>query len=360
MKIILISTVQAFFRQRAGLFFVLLGLLFGFMSSREHYGFVLFFLKDPFGMYYLATIWTLYALLCAHFVSNLWTQPDYHFIFETRLWPNSKRLMRFMLMALGLLQPILYYGVYIILIARQDKLLHRIGPIFIFYTLLCAILVFVAEHRIRNPKISHTKGTPIFTWPFPRPVSWIYWSIEWLFREKGLTLLFCKIGAVGIAICTLLYYQNDSYDIRLPAIGLTLGYLLNVGLSYELFRWENEIWLWNRSLPVSRQVRFLKILLIHAILIIPETLIVLRYNVLSIFEVLQLYALGLSALLIFHTYLYKRGGLLEDAMKPVLSGFIILTLLILYKIPVWGISGTGFVLAGYLYMTWYGNEKSDL
>lgn len=360
MKILMIATVQTFFRQRAGLFFVLLGILFGFMGSREHYGFAVFFLNDPFGLYYLAAIWTLYTLLCAHFVSNLWTQPDYHFILETRLWPDSKRFIRFMIMALGFLQPILYYGIYIIIIARQDALLHRVWPIFIFYTLLGTTLVFVAEHRIRNPKISHMSNTTVFTWPFRRPASWVYWSMEWLFREKGLTLLFCKIGAAGIAIGTLIYYQTDTYDIRLPAIGLTLGYLLNIGLSYELFRWENEIWLWNRSLPASRRIRFLRILLLHAIFILPETLMIVRYQVISILEVVQLYTLGLSALMLFHSYVYKRGGLLEDMMKPVLSGFVILTFLILYKIPVWGIAGAGLLLSGYLFYRWYGKEEIGL
>jgi hypothetical protein len=360
MKILMISTVQAFFRQRAGMFFVLMGLLFGFMSSREHYGFALFFLTDPFGMYYLVVIWGLYTLLCAHFISNLWTQPDYHFIYNTRLWPNTKRMIRFVMMALGFLQPILYYGIYIISIARQDKLLHRVWPIFIFYALLSMTLVLVAEHRIRTPRFFHAKGKTVFNWPFPRPVSWIYWSIEWLFREKGLTLLCCKIGAIGVFICTLIYYQTDTYDIRLPAIGLTLGYLLNIGLSYELFRWENEIWLWNRSLPVSRVVRFTRTLRIHAILIIPETLIAVRYNVIAALEILQLYVLGLSVILIFHSYLYKRGGLLEDMMKPVLSGFVVLTFLILYKIPVWGIGAAGLLLSCYLYSKWYGKEEIGL
>ena len=353
MKILMLSTVQAFFRQRAGMFFVLLAILFGFMGASEHYGFALFFLTDPFGMFYLAGIWIVYTFLCGHFISNLWTCPDYSFIYQTRLWPNFKRMSRFLLMALGFLQPILYYGIYILAIARQDKLLHRVWPIFVFYVLLSAAIVLIAEWRICNPQLFNSKAKSSFAWPFPRPVSWIYWSIEWLIREKGLTFLFCKVGSVGVIICTLIYYQTDVYDIRLPAIGFSLGYLLNIGLSFELFFWENEIWLWNRSLPISKPNRFLRTGIIHAILLAPETLVAIRYQIISFSEVMQLYGLGLALILLFHAYLYKRTGLLEDVMKPVLSGFVILTFIILYRIPVWAIAGTGLVSTYYFYLKWY-------
>lgn len=353
MKILMLSTVQAFFRQRAGMFFVLLAILFGFMGANEHYGFALFFLTDPFGMFYLAGIWIVYTFLCGHFISNLWTRPDYSFIYQTRLWANFKRMGRFLLMALGFLQPILYYGIYIFAIARQDKLLHRVWPIFIFYVILSAVIVLIAEWRIRNPQLFNSKAKSSCAWPFPRPVSWIYWSIEWLIREKGLTFLFCKVGSVGVIICTLIYYQTDVYDIRLPAIGFSLGYLLNIGLSFELFFWENEIWLWNRSLPISKPNRFLRTGIIHAILLAPETLVAIRYQIISFSEVMQLYGLGLALILLFHAYLYKRIGLLEDMMKPVLMVFVILTFIILYRIPVWAIAGAGLVSTYYLYLKWY-------
>ncbi|MCF0058044.1 hypothetical protein [Dyadobacter sp. CY356] len=360
MKVLMISTVQAFFRQRSGMFFVLMGLLFGFLSGREHYAFVLFFLTDRFGMLYLGGIWLLYTLLCLHFVKNLWIQPEYNFIYNTRLWPASKRVLRFGLMALGFLQPILYYGIYMFSIARQDKLSGRIWPIFLWYILFSLLLVVSSEWRIRNPVLYHSKNKTTFNWPFPRPVSWIYWSVEWLFRERGITLLACKAGAIGVSMCTLIYYNTDHYDLRLPAVGLSLSYLLNVGISFELFQWENEVWLWSRSLPFSVATRFKRIFLTHAIVILPETLIAAKYQILSFFEIMQLYGLGLAVLMLFQVYLYKRGGILEDMLKPVLIGFVMLTLLILYKIPVWGLAGAGLLSSYYLYRKWYGKNESSM
>jgi hypothetical protein len=360
MSVLLISTVQAFFRQRSGMFFVLMALLFGFLSGREHYAFAVFFLTDSFGMLYLGGIWLLYTLLCIHFIKNLWVQPDYGFIYQARLWPASKRFFRFLVMALGFLQPILYYGIYIIFVAKEDHLLNRIWPIFLWYFLLSILLIAVAEWRIRYPHLFYSKKKTILNWPFPRPVLWIYWSVEWLLREKGLTILACKAGVFSVFVCTLIYFQTDHYDLRLPAVGLSLGYLLNIGISYELFRWENEIWHWGMSLPFSKIARFRKIVLAHVILIIPETLIAMRYQVLSLSDILELSGLGLAILMLFHTYLYKRSGLLEEMMKPVLTGFIMLTLLILYKVPVWGLAAIGLISAYYMYSRNYGNKEVKL
>jgi hypothetical protein len=360
MKVLLISTVQTFFRQRSGMFFVLIALLFGFLSGREHYAFAIFFLTDAFGMFYLGGIWFLYTLLCLHYIKTLWVQPEYSFIYEARLWSVIKRTIRFLFMALGFLQPILYYGVYIISVAGQAHLLSRAGLIFVWYFLLSLSLIAVAEWRIRHPRLFDSKNKTMLNWPFPRPVSWIYWSFEWLLRERGLTMLACKVGVFVVFVSTLIYYNTDTYDLRLPTVGLTLGYLLNIGISYELFHWENKIWLWNRSLPFSRTSRFNKILLAHAILIIPETLIVIRSQVLSFLEMAQLYGIGLAVLMLFHAYLYRKAGLLEEMMKPVLVGFVVFTLLVLYKVPVWGLGCAGLISTYYLYSKSYGNKKVNL
>jgi hypothetical protein len=353
MRILMISTVREFFRQRAGMFFVVLGILFGFLSSREHYSFALFFLTDAYGMYYLFAVWLVYSVLCTQFVIKLWSLPAYQFIYNTRLWAWPKRFGRYFLMAIGLLQPLVYYGVYVISIARQDQLLHRIWPIFLFYVILSLAVVFAAEWRVRHPHVYHVQGKRSVKWPFRRPVSWTYWSFEWLIREKGVTFLVCKIGAMGVVLGTLLYYGTDKFDLRMPAIGMSLGYLLNVGLSYELYKWESEIWLWNRTLPITIFRRFLRMISVHAMLIFPETLIAIKQNTLNIFEIIQLYGLGLSTLVLFHVYLYKKDGLLEDTMQPVLFGFIILTFAVLYKIPVPILTAAILTFSFYRFPSWY-------
>lgn len=354
MKTLLLVTVTEFFKQRAGMFFILLALLFGFLSGAEHHAFAVFFLTASNGMLYLGIIWLAYTLLCAQFLAALWKHPEYTFIYNARLWPSPLRTFRFGLLAIGFLQPLIYYGVYLIAVAVQDKLLAGLWPIFPYYFLLIIIIGAVAEWRIGNPQIFVEKDKKrFFKWPFKRFRSWTWWSLEWLFQEKGVTLLAGKLSAMLFTSGTLLYYSTDQYDLRLPAVGLSLAYLLNIGISFELYKWESETWLWGRSLPVSRWRRIGRIFLIHAIIIVPETLVSVRNGALSLREMMQLYILGLSVLVTTHLFFYKKEGLLEECMQAFLFGFIGLTLLILYKIPVLIIAGMFVAFSFLAYPKWY-------
>lgn len=353
MKMLLISTVSAFFKQRTGTFLVLLGILFGFLSANEHHAFALFFLTGGYGMIALFGIWLVYTLLCAQFLATTWKLPEYTFVFHARTWPAITRVRRFSAQALGFLQPILYYGVYLLIIGIQDKLLDRLWPIIPFYMILILLLTITAEWRIRNPVLYVPgEGRSMIKWPVRRPASWLYWSLEWLVRERGITLLVGKLGAMLVAAGTMLYYSTGEYDIRMPAVGMSLAYLLNLGLSFELYRWEGEIWLWGRSLPVQVWFRWGRIVMVHFLLILPETLVILRSGALHFAEVAQLFFLGIMILIISHLYLYKRSGLSENAMQVFLFGFIGLTLLILYKIPLLLIAASGMLFSLYAFPKW--------
>jgi hypothetical protein len=358
MKMLLTSTVSAFFRQRAGMFLVLLGVLFGFLSANEHHAFAVFFLTGTYGMLSVFVIWLIYSLLCVQFLVNTWKLPEYTFIFHARTWSASVRAQRFVVQSMGFLQPILYYGVYLLVVAIQDKLLARLWPIIPFYIVLMLMLTLAAEWRIRKPVLYvPVKSKGMIKWAFrwlalPRPASWLYWSMEWLVRERGITLLVGKTGAMLVAAGTMLYYSTGEYDIRMPAVGMSLAYLLNLGLSFELYQWEGEIWLWGRSLPVPVWVRWGRVVMAHLILIVPETLVVLRSGALGFAEVAQLYCLGLTILIVSHLYFYKRSGLPENAMQAFLFGFIGLTLLVLYKIPLLLLAGFGLLFSLYAFPKW--------
>ncbi|MCF2490733.1 hypothetical protein [Dyadobacter sp. CY347] len=354
MNMLLLSTVSVFFRQRAGTFLMLLCVLFGFLSANEHHAFAVFFLTGTYGMLTLFGIWLLYSLLCGQFVISTWKLPEYRFIYHSRAWPVFVRTRRFLLQALGFLQPILYYGIYLLIMAVQDKLLNRFWPVIPFYILLILLLAVTAEWRIRKPVLYvPVSRKSIIKWSIPRPASPLYWSMEWLVRERGITLLVGKTGGMLVTAGTMLYYSSGEYDIRMPAVGMSLAYLLNLGISLELYKWEAEIWLWGRSLPVSLWRRWAGIVVPHLLLLLPETIVVMRNGAIGISGIVQLYMLGVTILIRSHLYIYKKSGLPENAMQVILFGFTILTLLILYKIPLLLLSACGLMFSLYAFPKFY-------
>ncbi len=350
MKVLLLSTVREFYRQRAGFFLVTAFILFGFLSSREHHAFALFFLTDEWGMTALLIIWIAYTLLCAQFLNNQLTRPEYVLMHHAYLWPWSKRVMREIVMVLGFILPLLGYGMYVLSIASQEDLLANSWPMFAFWLLLTLALLAVTEWRWRNPDVASSNRKTDFRLPFRRPVNFIFWTLEWLLRERGFTLLLSKLGVFLFMISALVYDSTGVYDLRLPAVGFSLAYLLNAGLSFELYQWENEVWLWGKSLPSGTTIRFSRVIILHAILLLPETILAIRYGTrLEWGELAQLYTLGLSVIILYHAQLYRRQLPLEETLQPVAIGFIILTFAILYKIPVALLAG---ILLGGAFVGW--------
>ena len=354
MRALFLSTVSEFYRERTGTFFVVLGILFGFLSSNEHKAFALFFLTADFGMLYLFCIWLLYSFLCLQYVIQLWRKPEYTFVYDLRLFSLSDRLRKQATIAFGLLQPLFFYGIYLIVIGVTEQVPVKLPLVFIFFFALTTLLTSAMEWRIRNPDLFVSKNSVgWFKWNFPRPVSWTWWTLEYLFRVKGVTVLICKAGAMLVFMGTIMYYSSDTYDIRLLGVGLSMGYLLNIGLSYEIYQWDTQIWLWNRTLPIPLSRRYASVVLLHTILILPETLIILRANTILLVEAFQLFLLGLSLLVLFHAWLNKKGGELENYGKLILFGYVILTLLILYRVPIVLLAVIGLISSRYFFRKWY-------
>lgn len=352
MRVLLLSTVKEFFRQRAGFFLVALFLIFGFLTSREHHAFALFFLTDRWGMPILFSLWMGYGFLGVHFIHQQFTQSEFSFLFGARLWTPLKRVSYLGVMALGFVQPLLYYGLYMVTIALQEGILYKALPLLVFLPIVCLVIMGVTEWQLRHPDVAPATRMAVAGLPFKRPANTVFWIMEWLLRERGLTVILAKLGAVLFVVATLAYDRTGDYDLRLPAIGFAMAYLMNVGLSGELFLWESTVWLWGKSLPISLRKRFFTILFLHVLLLMPETLFAIREGggQLNWWEWIQLYTLGISSLMLYHTRLYREGTQPEDLGSSLFGGFVVVSLLILYGIPLWVINSSLLLLAAWLYV----------
>ena len=335
MEMLFRSTVGEFYRQRAGFFLTVILLAFGFLSAREHTGIAIFLLSGRYGMICLAVTWALYTLMTQAFWNALWSSPEYSFVYHTRLIPVWRRLCWLGALAAGFLIPPLLYGLWIINVALSEGIFAGSIPVFSTWLILWALLILWSERKLRNQDTAVTQKAVPVALRFKRPVSWVFWTLEWLFREKSLTLLLCKGGAALFTVATLAYYGTDDYDLRLPAVGLSIAALANIGLSYEVFHWETGTWLWSRSLPVPFATRIRRLVLVHFFLLLPDFLLTIRYGylLLGAGELAEIFFLQISLLLWYHGTLYKDKILLEDSLGIVFILFIALTILILYNIP---------------------------
>src|SRR5690606_9235316 len=226
-------------------------------------------------------------------------------------------------------------------------------PLFIVVAvmgLLLILLILKLEWTIRHPAIrnqlvSHNRLN------MKRPVSFLYWTMEWLVRKRTLTLLITKSASAVLIAGVMLYYQTDEYDLRLPALGLILSTLLNTGLSAEVYTWQNQTWLWLRSLPIAPQKQILRIIHLHFLILVPELILTWRYGWTSLsgWEMMQLNLLSLSLILLVHSLFYRFNRPFEEMIQLLFWLFIGLTIVIMYKVSIVMVAFSMLVIAGINY-----------
>jgi len=332
MKVLFEATVNEFYRQKAGFFAALLLIGFGVLTEREHYGLALFFLTGSPAGFWIAV--GLYAVMAGIFWNSLWKSPPYAFVYQARLLALPSRIFLLTCLSLGLLLPVIAYSIWITYVAWKENFAHSLGMIWTAPLSMILILMAGADWRLKHPATYYAqkKTRPIFS--FARPATPVFWTLEWLVRERGLTLLLCKLGAAIGTAATLLYYGTDTYDLRLPAIGLSVSTLAHIGLSYEIFQWDQKQWQWGQTLPLSLARRAFDLAAIHFLLLVPDFLIIVRYgrHLLRVGDLLQLILLQLCILLAYHSDLYRTRLPLEKTLGRVFVGVVTLTLMVLYKI----------------------------
>ncbi len=342
--------VTEFYKQRIGFFVVSAAFAFGILSGREHVNIAQTALTNLPFLGLICSLWTGYTLMVIQWIRHHLSLPEYRFLYALRTIRSGQRMRYFLYTTLQLLAPVLLYGLFIVCIAFQKNILMPVIILVSVIALLIMSTLLLLEWLIRHPAI-RSQSVRRKTLNLKRPVSFSYWTLEWLLRERTLTLLITKTASAVLIAGVILYYQTGEYDLRLPALGLTLATLLNTGLSAELFSWQNHTWLWLRSLPVSPQKQIIRILTIHFTILLPEIVITWRYGWGSLqwWEMIQLNLFCLTLILLVHSLFYLLNQTLEEMVRLLFWLFIGLTFIIMYKTSISVVAAIMLVVAGINY-----------
>lgn len=342
--------VTQFYKQRIGFFAVIAAIAFGVLTGREHtYIAETAIANLPF-LGVICLFWLGYSLMVWSWIRHHLSLPEYRFIFSIRTVPFRERVRYFLQLGIYLQIPVLLYAAFILSIGLRKNAHYPVSILAVYVSALIVSTGLVIEWIIRNPVYkSNSLQRQILN--FNRPVSFTFWILEWLLRERTLTLMITKVASSILIAATMLYYQTGEYDIRLPALGLSLATMLNAGLSTEIFFWQNRQWAWIRSLPVPSVQYIQSILKTHILLLIPELLLTWRYGFSSLYgvEIIQLNLLSVSLILGIHARIYWYNRQLEDLIRKLFWLYILLTFVILYKTNLLFIAIIVITLAGIIY-----------
>jgi len=359
-RFLLKSWVYPFYRTYAGFLFVVFLFAAGLLKGEEHVAIAKFFTSDVKNLAYPYFGLLLYEFLTLHFSIRWISDQKNMFLWDLVYIPGRPRTIILGLIILYLHIPVIAYSLFLLgmaLVSGQImvSIVIILGSIFklaIFTFILFRFLLFPVEKKYNQ----------IFRIALPGFLNFpvIVFSIRHFFSKSFLSFFLSKTLSIGTLMVFILLIQTiDNYE-RFASVAITLIFISNAFLSYELFKFQNIDLNVFRNLPLKPLIILFQSLMIMIILNLPEILIIYRNfsGLISIWDLIMDVLNGLMVLLFLFAYLVFYHIGLQQYITRIFWGSILLVLFLLFDFPSYLLFIAFSSASAYLYMRGYYNFET--
>ncbi len=348
------SIVAEYYRRNMVFIFVIVLFCFGFLRAPEHIAIARQVLRSPLLLGLTFLVWGLNWLKTMIFVLRLMKERAYGFLYQARLLPVVHRFAAFSAVVFNLSWLTFLYAVFMAVIGMEEQLPAAAALLVIFHFLLALSGAFLMEYRIRRPGTTGKKSAlrpflPSFSTPG------FLFFIRYLMAKQPVLLLITKSFTLAMLAGCCLLYPTDDYDERLLAIGALLAGAAQVVISGQFFVFENRHLLLLKNLPLTSAARLAGYFKTHAVLLLPEMIILLNNlpeGVAYGFAV-QLWWLVLGICLLIHFLGFIPGVPEDTLMKGLFYGGVVVFLLIMFRVPVLLLTGAALLSSVLVFRKYY-------
>jgi hypothetical protein len=323
-----------FYRVHAGILFFLFLVLFGLVEPNQllnyHKALMLAFITSPLMMCVVFGIWLLYIFKSWHYVTGQLFAIQQTFLFySSNAYSRQKQFISWFVVQATIFLPVLVYAGFSIGVAITHHYFLQALAI-LFYLILvisCSSFFYIilVNKLIDGNKQSFLIGITQ-SWKKPYFSLYVYHVLD----KLKLTYLITKILSYLIITGVFLLFEDVSHDVRVAGIAVLAIAMAHSIVIFEERRFE-ETWLsFSRNLPYSRLKLFTSFLGVYLILLLPEG--IWLFTRFSPVMAVGLFALGVSVMLLFHSFLYWFGLNMDKYMQWVPGMFVLIFWLVMFKL----------------------------
>ncbi|HEY3402957.1 MAG TPA: hypothetical protein VGK59_06200 [Ohtaekwangia sp.] len=347
--------IRTFYLENASFFLLVLGVAGGFMRDVEHIALAEFFVRKPYLVLIPFAFWILYGFKILSFNTACLEKPQNQFFYQLVFFSRGIRFMISGLIILTQFMPAILYGFFLMATAVKHTVYDS------FFVVIGSLIVPVLALVIQFMRLIHNpdqgKKTSLLIRKMNRTIIRPYplFAIEWLSRKKTLMLLGTKAFGVLMLLAVAKLYTTGEYDFRLMGMALTVISGASAQLMFEIHRFDNHHFALVRQLPITCWKRISSLLVSILFLILPEAGIFITYYPadLSSPEMIQGIVFFVTILFFWYALLYRKNMDQEAFMKIVFWESMLIFVLILFRVPVWGIACVAFLAAVFRMSTYY-------
>lgn len=309
---------------------------FGILRPEDHIALAAYVFASPFLLLLLFGVWALYHLKVLFFVRQRFLWDSHTFLYHLVLVPKFVRWALLWAVQMMLWLPVVAYAVFVGYYGWKNGQHGAILSTAGFLLILPLTGVWAYEYRLHrpNPDTRLSQLSAYINRRFTKP----YWSyfILYLFNQAPVLLFLTKAFTCLLVVGVCKLYPTDTYDERLFSLaGSAIG-MVHVVLLLHLYEFEHVQLPLLRNLPFSLVQRFINYSGLFTLLMLPETIFLVRYlpKGVSLFYAIEWWCLLISLLwLIFGRFLQKHHTM-EHLLKLGIYTFIVLYFVVMFRLPV--------------------------
>lgn len=331
LKLLNKTLVLAFYQQHAGLFIVVLYLLFGAVEGSQIVSYqkalLLAVASSPSLLLVVFGIWLLYVTKCIHFMHKKQAQVHYQFLQALHALSKKRQQQIWAFIYTLCFAPILIYAVFIFLMGISSGYIMSS----VITLLFASALIFIAAiYTCRQVNNQFNLAKTFFKLPYvklPKPY-WL-WSLYYFLTEQKIALIITKVMSFLFFKAILWVFADIGNDIKVYLTAMFAVVLSHAVVMFNMVKFEASYLGFMVPLPIPQFTRIKHQVISLFILIIPEMLLYGFSVGFNLVFMLRVHIFSISTLLLLKALVIFLKTDMESYMKWLLFYFFITMLAIL-------------------------------
>jgi hypothetical protein len=315
----------SFYQQHAGLFLVVLYLLFGAVEGSQllsyHKAILMAICSSPIVLLSLFAVWMLYALKTFFFVKKKLIAEDYRFLTSLTTISKKKQHNTWTKLYGFLLLPILIYAVLILINAL------RIGAYFtLFFTIfgLPGMLAVLGRATFRISNFTFIGSKTWINMPqtsIKRPF-WS-WPIFYLINEQRVMVLIVKVVSVFFFKAVLFMFADVGNDVRVYQTAILAVVLSHAILVFNLIKFHATYLAFTKALPIVVFKTLRNSFVAYFLILLPEFILLAWLMDFSVLNLASCILFGVAMMMAIQLIVYMINANMERYLQYLLFFFFV-------------------------------------
>ena len=330
------TLITHFYKTNAGFFLAAFFFLFGVIAQGQvimyHLSLIHGIIESQVFTAIVIVIWFLYTLKCVDYIIKQLNEPRQLFLFCLNNVPEKKQYIYMLYVHVLVYMPVLLYAIIVAVIAAKEHRYICMIEVIVSNSIMIAIAAYAYFAALQKRKTIVSS----LHWPFkkkyyPKPLPVI--PLLHLWHNKKQMLLVTKTFSLLLLYGFIALYEPERYDIRPLLLIVMVISTAHCSIVFQTRLFEDEYLLFSRALPLSIIKRFLFLIAMYGLLLLPELLFVWKAFPLhfSAADYSQLLVLAIAIPVLLHAVLLT-GDIDADSYVRIVFGIAaVLFFVLLYN-----------------------------